>query len=141
VLKGMAVSRFANVLGLCLRSGLNLMESLEMAGRASGRPLMLSDAEKMIEQVNHGGRLADVFLTCGYLPAFTRRMLTAGEEAAELPRMCTVVSRHYDREVTHLTKNVTTVIEPVMIVGLAGVVLLVALAIFLPMWNMTSLIG
>lgn len=141
VLRGLAVSRFANVLGLCLRSGLNLMESLEMAGRASGRPLLVADAEKMIEQVNHGGRLADVFLTCGYLPAFTRRMLTAGEEAAELPRMCTVVSRHYDREVTHLTKNVTTVIEPIMIVGLAGVVLLVALAIFLPMWNMTNLIG
>jgi type II secretory pathway component PulF len=55
--------------------------------------------------------------------------------------MCAVVTRHYDREVTHLTKNVTTVIEPVMIVGLAGVVLLVALAIFLPMWNMAALVG
>jgi type II secretory pathway component PulF len=68
-------------------------------------------------------------------------MLTAGEEAGELSKMCTVVTRHYDREVTHLTKNVTTVIEPVMIAGLAGVVLLVALAIFLPMWNMAALVG
>lgn len=141
VLRGVAVSRFANVLGISLRSGLSLIDSLEMAGRASGRPLMAADAEKMKEQVNHGGRLTDVLLTCGYLPAFTRRMLSAGEEAAELPRMCAVVARHYDREVTHLTKNVTTVIEPIMIVGLAGVVLLVALAIFLPMWNMTTLIG
>ena len=95
----------------------------------------------MREQVNHGGRLADVLMTCSYLPAFTRRMLTAGEEAAELPKMCAVVARHYDREVTHLTKNVTTVIEPILIVGLAGVVLMIALAIFLPMWNMTALIG
>ncbi|MCI0365425.1 MAG: type II secretion system F family protein [Phycisphaerales bacterium] len=141
VLKGVAISRFANVLGISLRSGLNLMQSLEMAGRASGRPLMVADAEKMREQVNLGGRLVDVLLTCSYLPAFTKRMLAAGEEAAELPKMCAVVARHYDREVTHLTKNVTTVIEPIMIVGLAGVVLLVALAIFLPMWNMTALIG
>ena len=141
VLRGVAVSRFANVLGISLKSGLNLMESLSMAGQASGRPLLVSDAEKLVEQVNLGGRLSDVLLTCSYLPAFTRRMLTAGEEAAELPKMCAVVARHYDREVTHLTKNVTTVIEPVMIVGLAGVVLLVALAIFLPMWNMASLIG
>jgi type II secretory pathway component PulF len=141
VLRGVAISRFANVLGVSLRSGLSLLEAIEMAGRAAGRPLMLADAEKMRDQVNHGGRLADVLLTCNYLPAFTRRMFAAGEEAAELPRMCAVVARHYDREVTHLTKNVTTVIEPIMIVGLAGVVLLVALAIFLPMWNMTALIG
>ena len=141
VLRGLAISRFANILGLSLRSGLNLMEALEMSGRASGRPLMMADTEKMREQVNHGGRLADVLLTCSYLPAFTRRMLTAGEEAAELPKMCAVVARHYDREVSHLTKNVTTVIEPILIVGLAGVVLLIALAIFLPMWNMTALLG
>ena len=91
-------------------------------------------------ELHHGGRLADVLLTCSYLPAFTRRMLTAGEDAAELPKMCTVVARHYDREVAHLTKTVTTVIEPILIVGLAGVVLLIALAIFLPMWNMTALL-
>jgi type II secretory pathway component PulF len=68
-------------------------------------------------------------------------MLTAGEEAGELSKMCAVVTKHYDREVAHLTKNVTTVIEPVMIAALAGVVLLVALAIFLPMWNMAALVG
>jgi type II secretory pathway component PulF len=141
LLRGLAISRFSQVLGLSLRSGLSLLEALSLAGRASGRPLLASDAEKMREQVNHGGRLADVLLTCSYFPPFTRRMLTAGEEAGELSKMCTVVTRHYDREVTHLTKNVTTVIEPVMIAGLAGVVLLVALAIFLPMWNMAALVG
>lgn len=141
MLQGLAVSRFAQVLGLCLRSGLSLIDGLEMSGRASGRPLLLADAEKMREQVNHGGRLSDVLLACTYLPPFTRRMLAAGEEAAELPKMCNIVARHYDREVTHLAKNVTTVIEPIMIVGLAGMVLLIALAIFLPMWNMAALVG
>ena len=66
-------------------------------------------------------------------------MLSAGEEAAELPKMCEIVARNSDRDVEHLTKNVSTVIEPIMIVGLAGVVLVIALAIFLPMWNMGSL--
>lgn len=141
VLRGLAVSRFAHVLGLSLRSGVSLLDALEMAGAASGRPLMLHDTEKMREQVNHGGRLADVLLTCTYLPPFTKRMLSAGEEAAELPKMCSIVARHYDREVAHLAKNVATVIEPILIVGLAGIVLVIALAIFLPMWNMASLIG
>lgn len=141
VLRGLGVSRFAHVLGLSLRSGVSMLDALEMAGSASGRPLMMQDAEKMRAQVNLGGKLADVLLTCTYLPPFTKRMLSAGEEAAELPKMCSIVARHYDREVAHLAKNVATVIEPVLIVGLAGIVLLIALAIFLPMWNMAALIG
>lgn len=140
VLKGLAVSRFAHVLGISCSSGLSLIDALEMSGKASGRPLLIAEAQKMQDQVKHGGRLSDVLINCSYLPAFTRRMMAAGEEAAELSKMCSIVARHYDREVAHLTKNVTTVIEPVLIVGLAGVVLVIALAIFLPMWNMAALI-
>ena len=141
VLRGLAISRFAHVLGLSLRSGVSMLEALEMAGAASGRPLMIADTEKMRGQVNQGGKLSDVLLTCTYLPPFTKRMLSAGEEAAELPKMCSIVARHYDREVAHLAKNVATVVEPILIVGLAGIVLVIALAIFLPMWNMAALIG
>jgi type IV pilus assembly protein PilC len=141
VLKGLAISRFAGVLGISLRSGLSLIDAIEMGGRASGRPLLALEAEKLRDQVNTGGRLSDVIVTCQYLPTFTRRMIAAGEEAGELPSMCEIVARNYDREVEHLAKNVTTVIEPIMIMGLAGVVLLIALAIFLPMWNMTSIVG
>lgn len=52
---------------------------------------------------------------------------------------CDIVARHYDREITHLAKNVSTVVEPLMTVALAGIVLLIALAVFLPMWKMSSL--
>lgn len=140
ILKGLAVSRFCHVFGVSLRSGLGLVDALELAGRSSGRPLLQADAEKMRDQVKVGGRLGDVLLTCTYLPPFTRRMMTAGEEAAELSKMCDIVARHYDREVEHLTKDTATVIEPVMIMGLAVVVLVIALAIFLPMWDMAALI-
>ena len=140
VLRGLAVSRFTHVFGLCLQSGIGLIEALEMSGRSCGRPMLQADAQKMKEQVNHGGRLSDVMLACPYLPGFAKRMIAAGEESAELTRMCSIVARHYDREVAHLTKNVTAVIEPIMIVGLAAMVLMIALAIFLPMWNMAALI-
>jgi type IV pilus assembly protein PilC len=82
MLKGVAVSRFTHVLGLSIQSGVSLLDGLSMAGASSGRPLMVEDAEKMRDQVNLGGRMADVLLTCSYLPPFTKRMLSAGEEAA-----------------------------------------------------------
>ncbi len=103
--------------------------------------MLQQDSERMGQQVKEGGRLADVMLACAYLPGFARRMIAAGEEAAEMPRMCEIVARHYDREVAHLTKNIPTVLEPVLIVGLAGVFLIVALAIFLPMWEVGVLMS
>ncbi len=140
ILVGLAVSRFSHVLGLSLQSGIGLIEALELSGRSSGRPLLESDTRKMSDQVKIGGRLSEVLLTCKYLPGFARRMVASGEEAAELPRMCRIVAKHYDREVTHLTKNLSTMIEPIAIVGLAAVVLIIALAVFLPMWSMGSLL-
>ena len=62
-------------------------------------------------------------------------------EAGELPKMCAAVSRSYDREAAALTKNLATVIEPVLIVVVAAIVLVVALAVFLPMWDAFKLVG
>lgn len=141
ILIGSTISRFSRIFALSLQSGLGLIESLELAGKAAGRPMLARDVQKMVSQVRSGGRLMEVLSVCQYLTPFTKRMLIAGEQSAEIPKMCGVVSRHYDRETGHLTKNLSTVIEPVLIVSIAGVVLLIALAIFLPMWDMAKLVG
>ncbi len=141
ILIGSTISRFTRIFALSLQSGLGLIDSLELAGKAAGRPMLARDVQRMVAQVRSGGRLMEVLSVCQYLTPFTKRMLIAGEQSAEIPKMCTVVSRHYDRETDHLTKNLSTVIEPVLIVAIAGVVLLIALAIFLPMWDMAKLVG
>jgi type II secretory pathway component PulF len=82
-----------------------------------------------------------VLVACEYIPPFAKRMLISGDESAELTKMCGVIARHYERDAQGLTKNLATIIEPVLIVLIAGVVLVVALAIFLPMWNMVNLMG
>jgi len=141
LLIGMSVARFSRVFGLCLNSGLSLIDALHMAGKAAGRPMLMKDVDLMVDQVRNGGRLSNVLLLCSYLPGFAKRMLTSGEESAELNRMCGVISRHYERDTAALTKNLSTIIEPVLIVLIAAVVLVVALAIFLPMWNMVKLLS
>lgn len=139
ILTGLAVGRFAAVFGLCLSSGLGLIDALQMAGKAAGRPMMLRDTEVMIRQVKSGGRLGEVLQQCAYLPPFVKQLLRAGEESAELNKMCGIIARHYGRETKHMVKNASTILEPLLIALLTGVVMCVALAIFLPMWNMVSL--
>lgn len=141
ILIGISISRFASVFGIALRSGVSLIDCITMAGNASGRPLLQADMKRMADQVRRGGRLREVLPDCNYLTGFAKQMLTAGEEAAEIPRMCEILNRHYSRETRHKAKSLSTVIEPVLIACLTVVVLIVALAIFLPMWDMVSILG
>ncbi len=102
---------------------------------------LIREANRMSLGIRAGDRLGDMLKQSNYMPPFARRMLTAGEESAELTKLCGVVARHYQRESAHLVKNAATVIEPVLIAVLTGVILVIALAIFLPMWDMVSLVG
>jgi type II secretory pathway component PulF len=141
VLIGLAMARFCGVFGIALRSGVGLIDSINMAGKATGRPLLQADAQRLADQVRRGGRLRETLPDCSYLTGFARQLLTAGEEAGEIPRMCEILTRHYTRETRHRAKSLSTVMEPVLIALLTGVVLVIALAIFLPMWDMVSLVG
>ncbi len=141
ILIGIGVARFSRILGLSLGSGLSLIEALTLAGKASGRPLLRRESIEMAGKVRAGATLGAVLGESTYLTPFARRMLTAGERSSEIPRMCSVVSRHYEREASDLTKNLSTVIEPVLVVAIAGVVLVVAMAIFLPMWDSMKMVG
>jgi type II secretory pathway component PulF len=140
LLRALALTRFANVFGLSLSSGIGLLDSLEMGGRASARPVLIEDVDVLMEQVKRGGKLSEVLRSCKYITPFVRQLLSAGEESAEMSRMCKIISTHYARESPHLAKNAATIVEPILIAGLTVIVLVVALAIFIPMWDMVSLV-
>lgn len=133
-----AVGRFARVFGLCLRAGLGLIECVEISGRATGLATFTRDSERMVDQLRAGRPLPEALRSGRQIPAFAQRMLVAGRDSSEVAKSCAIVARHYEREAALLTRNVSTVIEPLMTVALAGIVLLIALSVFLPMWQMFS---
>lgn len=139
VLIATAVARFARVLGVSAGAGLELTEALPVAGGATGRPVFAAECRAMASRMSSGDDLATVLAGSAYLPAFARRMLAAGTDRHEVTRSCEVVARHYERESEHLTSSVGQAIEPVLTVCLAVIVLVVALAVFLPMWQMVKM--
>ncbi len=141
MLAAMAMARFCHVFSLSLSSGVGLIEALDLAGRASGRANVQADARRIAERVRSGGRLTDAMGVCESFTPMTRRMLGAGETSGELPRMASVVARQYDAQSQNTAKNLAVVIEPILVVGIAAIVLIVALAVFLPMWDMVKLVS
>lgn len=138
IVSAATTSQFSRVLSIGLSSGLDVIESVEISGRATGRRLFVAECEELAERLRRGEELAEVIRSTRSLPSFARRMLCAGKDSAELARSCGIVARHYEREAGHLTKNVNTVIEPVLTVLLAVIVLGVALSVFLPMWQIVK---
>lgn len=138
-LVAVTTARFARVFGISLGSGLGVTESIEMGGRATGRPLFAQECNAIADRLRGGEALKDAIEAGTYLPSFARRMISAGKDSAELSRSCGVVAKHYEREAEHLTKGVGQVIEPLLTVALAVIVLVIALSVFLPMWQMVKI--
>ncbi len=141
VMVGLAVSRFSRVFSVSLSAGLGLLEALEMGRRAASRQMLSDEIEKMSNEIRAGRQLSEGLTDATYIPSFAKRMFVAGEQSGELCRMSAIVAKHYERETAHKIKTLTTIMEPVLVVAITSIVLVVALAIFLPMWNMVQLMG
>ncbi len=132
-------ARFSRVMSISLDSGIDVIESMQVAGQATGRPVFIDECDGMCAQMRSGDSLEEVINECHGLPSFARRLLGAGKDSEELSRSGTIIARHYDRLSDHLAKNINTIVEPLMTIAMAGIVLLVALSVFLPMWQMVRI--
>lgn len=141
ILVAAGIARFSGVLGVTVRSGIPLTEAIVSAGRACGRPTLRADSQEIASAIRSGQGLSDAIDATKYLTPFARQLLRAGEQSASLSRMCDILATQYQREAQHRAKAASTLVEPIMIAGLTGIVLVVALAIFLPMWDMVSVVG
>lgn len=139
VLTGLALARFSRVFSVSLSAGLGPLEAIETGRRAAARAMLNRDIEHPGRQVRAGRRRADGLAETAYLPPFARCTLAAGEQSGELVRLSAVVAGHHERVAEHRIKALAAVLEPVPVVTIAGVVLVIALAIYLPRWNMVQL--
>lgn len=130
--------RFARVLSIALGSGLSLLESVTLAGRATGRPVFATECENVAARMRSGEPLRDALERTSYLPEFGVRLIGAGRDANDVVEAADIVAEHYERESSSLTSSVSGIIEPVLTVLIACVVLGVALAVLLPMWQMLN---
>jgi len=132
-------ARFSRVMGIGLESGIEVIEAIEIAGGATGRPVFKAECVRMCDRMRSGESLPDVINQAHGLPSFARRLFGSGKDSLELARAGKIIARHYDRQSDHLAKNINTIIEPMITIAMAGIVLLVALSVFLPMWQMISI--
>jgi type II secretory pathway component PulF len=134
-----ALSRFARVFGAMQKSGLAMILTLDIVSETVGNVVLARGIEEIREGVREGKGLAGPMEAAGLFPPLVVQMVAVGEETGELEPLLNRVSDYYDMEVEYTLRNLSTMIEPILLLFVGGMVLFLALGIFLPMWNMISL--
>ena len=132
------MSRFSRVLSALLASGIPIVQALDIVRGVVGNKVIEVEIDKMRDGVVAGMGLAEPLRGSVYFPALVTKMLAVGEETGAIDKMLLRVSRYYDQDVDYAVKNLSTAIEPVLLIILGAAVLFTALAVFLPLWNLMN---
>lgn len=132
------MSRFSRIFSTLYRSGIPMLHSLDIVSGTLGNVIIGRAVAIIKEDVREGKGLSAPMLKTGTFPPIVVQMVAVGEETGALDDMLIKVSDYYDLEVEYAIKNLSTTIEPVLVFCLAGGVLFLALGIFLPIWDMIS---
>lgn len=135
-----AMSRFSRMFETLNTSGLPILQTLEITAKTVGSVVIGKELERVSYGILQGEGLAGTLQNGKVFPPMITRMIAIGEQSGSLDEMLRSVSQHYDSEVEHAVRNLTSMIEPVLTVAMGVMVLFLALAIFLPMWELTSLV-
>lgn len=135
-----AMSRFSSIFSILQASGISVLVSLDVLMGTIGNSAVAKEFGKIKALLEEGRGLSSPLRSAKYFTPMVVDMVAVGEETGALDEMLHQVSVHYDQEIEYAVKKLSTALGPILIVGLAAVVGFFALAIFLPMWDMTKMV-
>jgi MSHA biogenesis protein MshG len=130
------LARFARSLSIALKSGVPIVQALSVVEQVVDNAFVGQRIEQIRDGVERGESLLRTAVTTGVFTPVVLQMISVGEEAGELDDLLREVAEMYQREVEYELKTLSSQIEPILIVLLGGMVLILALGVFLPMWDL-----
>ena len=134
-----ALSRFAHTFVMLNKSGIPLLQTLEVTASTINNVLISQSIREISRQVREGRTLTDSMKQTGRFTPLVIQMVGVGETSGALDEMLVRITEYYDIELENAIKKMTSYIEPVLVLFMAVVVLFLMLAVMMPWWNMAKL--
>lgn len=131
-------ARFCRIFATLVAGGVTAVKALETAGPTSGSKLVENAVIKAIEDVENGRTIHEALDEPKIFPPMVISMIAIGEEAGSLPTMLDKVAEFYEEDVAAIAKNLGSVLEPIMLVGLGAIVGFLIVALYLPVFQATT---
>ena len=135
-----SISRFASMFSILHASGVDILDSMEILSGTIGNAAISRELENIRNRLEEGRGIAGPLREAKYFTPMLINMVAIGEETGNLQDMLQDVADHYDTEVEYSMHKLSEAIGPLLTIGLAAVVGFFALAIFLPMWDLTTMV-
>lgn len=132
------LARFARAFTMTSRAGVPLLESLNLISRAVQNEFVGEQIRSMKEFIERGDSLSRAAAATGLFTPLVLQMLAVGEETGRVDEMMDEMADFYDRDVQNDVDNLGALMEPLLIIVVGGVVLILALGVFLPMWDLAG---
>lgn len=140
IIRKVAIARFSRTLSILLQTGVPILESFDIVGKASGNRVIEGVIETVKENVRQGESIAAPLLKSGVFPPMVTRMISIGEKSGQLEKMLTKIADFYDDQVDTAVNGLTSIIEP-LIIGVLGIVVgFIVIALFMPIISITTII-
>src|SRR5215475_14263143 len=138
LLRKIAVGRFTRTLGTLITSGVPILEGLSITARTSGNAVLEEALMKVRKAIEEGRTIVDPLRECGVFPNMVTQMIGVGEATGAMDSMLQKIADFYEEEVDAATKNLLTLLEPLMICFLGVVVGGIVISLYLPMFSMIA---
>lgn len=135
-----AMSRFSSIFSILQTSGITVLESMRILTDTINNAAITRELENIRDLLEQGRGISQPLSRAKFFTPMVINMVAIGEESGNLDDMLKEVAAHYDAEVEYATKGLSDALGPILMVGLAGVVGFFAMAIFLPMWDLTKMV-
>lgn len=139
LIRKVIVSRFARTLATLYTSGVPILDSLEIVQRTIGNEVIARVVGNIRGSVKEGESIAEPMRVSGVFPPMVVEMVTVGEATGAIDKLLVEVADAYDREVDYALRNLTSALEPVLILVIGAIVAFIALAMFMPYFGMIEL--
>jgi type IV pilus assembly protein PilC len=130
-----ALARWSRTFSALYSAGVPIMQAIEVTGQTAGNAMVEDAMDSVIESVKSGGSIAAPLKDAPVFPAMVAQMIAVGEETGNLDTMLTKVADFYEDEVAAAIKALTSILEPVMIVLVGGIVGFIVVAMYMPMFK------
>ncbi len=135
-----AMSRFGSIFSILQASGVSVLEAMKILAGTIDNAAIASQLDRVSALMAEGRGIADPLKTSKYFSPMVIHMVAVGEASGNLDELLREMSAHYDTEVEYAMKKLSDSIGPILTIALAVIVGFFALAIFLPMWDLTKLV-
>ena len=136
-----AVARFCRIFGTLTRSGVPILNCLDIVRNTTGNKVIANAVEASKQEIQQGGMVSLALQREKVFPVLAIQMISIGEETGELDGMMVKVADFYEDEVKQAVQALTSLIEPIMMVGVAAMVGVILLSMYLPMFKIFDQLG